>query len=296
VSVTPGSGTGASGTFVLLYSDTAGVADLSSAKVRFAPTSASGPGNGINTCTASYDPAGNSLSLMNDSGSAWVAGPLGSGSVSNSQCTIDLASSSVSSSGNNLTLTLAIRFTPAFAGDKNTYLRATTDGGANTDWQARGTWTVPAGVAGTPSVVSVSPNSGGGRSANFVLRYSDTAGATDLATARVRFVNYNVGGAGTGANSCTASYNRSAGTVSLQNNTATGWITGTLGSGTISNSQCTINLAMSTASASGNNLTLTLAITFTQSFNGAKRTYMLGNTNGGTSTGWIQRGVWMVQN
>jgi hypothetical protein len=173
-------------------------------------------------------------------------------------------------------------------------MRATTDGGANSDWQLRGTWTVTAPVSGTPSAVSVTPNTGSGMSRTFVLQYSDTAGAADLATARVRFIPFNAPSS-TSTNSCTARYNQSAGTVSLLNDVGSGWQTGTLGTGTLSNSQCTINLATSSVSASGNNLTLTLPISFTQGFRGAKRVYMLGGTLGGTSTGWTLRGQWLVQ-
>lgn len=296
VSVTPGSGSGASGTFVLLYSDTVGASDLGNAKVRVVSTSVDGANTSAGTCTASYDPDGNSLSLQNDAGTAWVAGTIGSGTLSNSQCTINLATSTVVASGNNLTLTLPMTFSANFAGAKNIFMRANTDAGTRTDWLQRGTWTVPQGsTPGTPSVVSVTPFNGAGRSGNFVLNYSDTGGAADLATARVRFVPFSAGGSGNGANTCTVNYNRSAGTVTLLNNAGNAGPVGTIGTGTLANSQCTVNLATSSVSTNGNNLTVTLAITFSQTFNGAKRTYMLATTQAGTSTGWIQRGQWIVQ-
>jgi hypothetical protein len=111
----------------------------------------------------------------------------------------------------------------------------------------------------------------------------------------VRFVNYALNSAGDGVGTCTVKYNPSTRVVSLLNNQGTVWQGGTLGSGSLSNSQCTINLATSSATVSGNNLTLRLAITFTQSFNGGKRVYMSAANVAGTTTGWLQRGTWMVQ-
>jgi hypothetical protein len=104
-----------------------------------------------------------------------------------------------------------------------------------------------------------------------------------------------VGGSGNGVNTCTVQYNRSAGTVSILNNAATAWTAGTLGSGTLSNSQCTVNLVTSSVSTSGNNLTLRLAITFNQAWSGTKYTYMLATAQSGATSGWTRRGQWIVQ-
>jgi hypothetical protein len=67
-----------------------------------------------------------------------------------------------------------------------------------------------------------------------------------------------------------------------------------LGSGTLQNSQCVINLAASSASVDGANLTLSLAITFPPSFAGSKNVYMLAGSAIGPSTGWVQRGTWAI--
>jgi hypothetical protein len=65
-----------------------------------------------------------------------------SGTLANSQCAINVASSSVLLSGNTLTLSLALSFEPAFAGTQNIYMRvqnATLSNG----FTQEGTWTVP---------------------------------------------------------------------------------------------------------------------------------------------------------
>src|ERR1039458_10466882 len=63
----------------------------------------------------------------------------GSGSQQNSQCTLNGAGSSVSASGNTLTLNLALTFLTAFAGAKNIYMQAVNPNGTAA-WQLEGSW------------------------------------------------------------------------------------------------------------------------------------------------------------
>jgi hypothetical protein len=55
---------------------------------------------------------------------------------------IEVESSSVTLAGNTLTLNLAVRFKPEYAGSKNIYMYAFA-GGVVSGWQDRGDWTVP---------------------------------------------------------------------------------------------------------------------------------------------------------
>jgi hypothetical protein len=66
-----------------------------------------------------------------------------SGALSNSQCTINAEGSSVSASGNTLTLNLAITFNSGFAGNRVFYLAARNNSTGNSGWQAVGSVTVP---------------------------------------------------------------------------------------------------------------------------------------------------------
>jgi len=93
----------------------------------------------------SYDRAANALSLLNDAGDNWLRAALGSsGTLHNSQCFITLGSSTTAtSSGNVLTLSLAMTFTPAFNGAKNIYMAAA-NAAVSSGWHTRGSWTVPA--------------------------------------------------------------------------------------------------------------------------------------------------------
>jgi hypothetical protein len=140
VSVTPSSGTGSAGTFTFVYSDLNGASDLVWAKVLINSVLA-----GLNSCDLHYDAASHTLTMLNDSTSAWL-GPvtIGSpGTLQNSQCAINAGASSVTGSGTTLTLSLAITFGSGFRGSKNVYMFAQDQAAQGTGWQLRGAWTVP---------------------------------------------------------------------------------------------------------------------------------------------------------
>jgi hypothetical protein len=142
VSVAPSSGGGLTQTFTMVYSDTAGWANLQNVQVIFNSTL-----NGSNACYVQYNVAGNWLALDGDNNNWGSALTLGSGGTAqNSQCSVNAAASSSSGSGTNLTLNLAITFFPSFAGTKNMYLLAIDNGGITSQWLTAGTWGVPAPV------------------------------------------------------------------------------------------------------------------------------------------------------
>ena len=119
VSVTPSSGTGAAETFAFVFTDPNGFADIVSAQLEVSAVLET-PG----TCYIYYSRASNEFYLENDAGTGWSSPmTLGTaGNLPNSQCIINVGASSVSTSGNNLTLSLALTFQSAYAGAKNTYM------------------------------------------------------------------------------------------------------------------------------------------------------------------------------
>jgi Zn-dependent metalloprotease len=287
-SITPNVGSGATQLFALQYSDTLGATDLSTVWVWFNATFSN---NSTNSCMLYYNRPAGQLNMLNDAGTTWMAGTLGSGAVlQNSQCAVALTSSSVSLSGNMLTLNLNMTFKPAYGGAKNLYMYAASGGGINSGWQDLGDWTVPS-AAPAVTADSATPNSGSGQSQTFALQYSDSWGATDLSTVWVWF---NATFASTSADSCMVYFDRATLTLNLINDTGTGWIPGTIGSGgVLQNSQCSVSLSGSSYTPSGTTLTLNLAMTFQSTYAGAKNVYMYG---AGTSanSGWQDRGDWTV--
>jgi len=61
----------------------------------------------------------------------------------------------------------------------------------------------------------------------------------------------------------------------------------------LQNSQCSIDVSASSVTAVGNTLTLSLPITFTPAFAGAKNIYMYA-ASATSNSGWQDRGDWVV--
>jgi Zn-dependent metalloprotease len=290
-SITPNAGTGASQTFALQFGDTAGANDLTTTWTWISPSFTASLAN---SCLFNYTPATNTLVLFDDAGTATFTGTLGSDrTLHNSQCEISLAGSTGVGSGNTLTVTLPVTFTPAYAGAKTVFMFAANGSGTNSGWQTRGTWTVP-GISPPPVVTadSVAPSAGSGMSQTFALQFGDTAGATNLFTT---WTWISASFTATLANSCLFNYTPTTNTLALFDDAGTATFTGTLGSNqTLHNSQCEISLAGSTGVGSGNTLTVTLPVRFTPAFAGTKSVFMFAANGSGTNSGWQTRGTWTV--
>jgi hypothetical protein len=284
VSVTPNSGSGSTQSFSFAYTDSGGAANIASTQIVINATlSATG------SCYLFYVRGVNKLFLASDAG-VWQ-GPLTpgvSGTLQNSQCALNAGTSSVNASGNNLTVNLALSFAPGFAGAKNVYAEvrsATTDVG----WVQSGTWTVPGGAPSQPSAVSVTPNSGSGSPQTFSFAYTDPAGAADIASTQI-VINSTLSGTG----SCYLFYVQGPNVLFLASDAGVWQGPLTPGvSGTLQNSQCTLNAGTSSVTPSGNNLTLNLSVSFAPAFAGGKNVYA--EVRSGTvDIGWAQLGIWTV--
>jgi hypothetical protein len=93
----------------------------------------------VNTCYAWYVAATNLVYLENNAGTGTTTLTPGSGTLSNSQCSISGSGTSVQRSGDNLVLTLAVTVTSAAT--KNVYMNAMDNSAAVAAWTKMGTWT-----------------------------------------------------------------------------------------------------------------------------------------------------------
>jgi hypothetical protein len=207
--------------------------------------------------------------LLTDAGAApGTSITPGSGSQLNTQCVLNGSGSSVSLAGNVLTLNLSISFQQAsFSGSKTIYLQATSPSGSS-GWQQGGSWTVP---AGPPALVSVTPSSGSGSSQTFSFVYSDPRGYAAITSLQTVINSSLSGSAG-----CYLLYYPGANVFYLSNDAVTAWLGPVaLGQpGSLQNSQCSVDAGSSSASGSGANLTVNLALSFKPTFGGAKNVYM----------------------
>jgi len=280
VSVTPSAATGLSNTFALKYSDVYGASNLKAAEALFGPTVSAS-----NSCTVLYAPATNLLYLLNDAGTGSSNITPGSGTLSNSQCGISGSGTSVMTSGNNLTLNLAVTASSIYTGKHAIFMQAEDTSSAKTGWVGKGTWTPAANQP--PTVVSVTPSSASGFSNTFALAYSDPNGASDLGLVAVNFSS-----AVNAPNSCTVLYAPATNLLYLLNDAGTGSSSITPGSGTLSNSQCTISGSGTTVARSGDTLTLNLGVTASSTYTGTQSIFMFAEDNSSVNTGAVNAGTW----
>jgi hypothetical protein len=290
VSVNPGAGSGWSGAYTFTFSAGNGWQNINVANILINNFI-----DGRNACYLAVVPSGagaGSVYLVNDAGDA--GGPYsgmalpGSGTAQNSQCSISGAGSSISGAGTTLTVTLAITFRAAFAGNRIVYVAAQA-GGANSGWQALGTWAVPGNTPNGTAAGGVTPvrSSGPGGGA-FTFTFTDTNGWQDLDV-----VNILINDALDARNACYLAYSRPVNVLYLVGDAGGGLLPGLAlnNSGAVSNSQCTITGAGSSASAAGNALALTLNMTFASGFAGNRIIYMAARSSSGGNTGWQAAGT-----
>jgi hypothetical protein len=299
--LTPSSGQGASQSFALTVSDPVGTSDLGSVQIHFGSSTAL-----ASACSVVYSVQQNSLSLMNDAGtaSAGAIAPGQASSVSNSECTLKGAGSSVSTSGITLTLTVNLQFSTAFASlgsaNKNVYAKPLTVAGQGPagGFVTVGSWTVTQTAGGPPSIVSLSPSTGQGGSASFVLVVTAPGGASSLATTQLL-----VGSSTALASVCSVTYITQQNTFGLTNDAGTGYgaYVSPGQATTISNSQCTLNGTGSSVQLTGNTLTMTVNMQFSSAFAGAgsgpvKNVYAkpVDATGQAPAAGMTQMGTWTV--
>jgi hypothetical protein len=283
-SVVPTSGTGPSQRFSFTVSDQGGSNFITSLGMLFS-TSLSAVG----ACSLVYDRTANVVSLAYDNPSNGAA-PLTPGSnsvVSNSQCTLRGANTTVIAGVTSLTVTLDLAFNATFFGPKNTYLIAS-EVGFSSGWVTVGGWTV---TGGAPTADSVTPSSGAGNASSFTFTVSDSANSANITGVVMLFTT---GAPSNTTNACFLIYDLTGSTIGLYNDAATSLSTKAIGSSaTMQNSQCAVGYTVMTNS--GNSVFFAIEIAFkTPAFNGAKTIYLQANEPN-TNSGFVSRGTWTVQ-
>jgi YD repeat-containing protein len=295
----PTSGNISSQTFTFTFSHSAGYQSLSVVNVLINNFL-----DGRHACYLAYSLSASTLFLVDDAGDA--GGPFAGGvtlgnpgtTIQNSQCSVNLLSAT--GNGNTLTLMLTIAFKTAFGGNKIQYLAARDNSGGNTDWQGMGVWQVPPTPSGQITVTSLTPARNvapNGTAQTLVAVLTDTKGAGDFGVINLlanRFID--------GRQACYLAYAASSNTLFLVDDggDAGGPFAGGMvlngSAGTIQNSQCSVSGTGSSASPSGNALTLTLNVTFKAAFAGNRIIWVAGrDAASGNNTDWQSMGTATVQ-
>lgn len=140
VSVSPQSGSGLTAKLALVFSDASGYQAITGLNLLINSTV-----QGASGCWLYVQPSSKTLYLANDAGTSWNSAALGSSTVlQNSQCSVAANGVGVQGAGTQLTLSVALQFTSAFAGQKQVYTRAVDTAGLTNGYQAEASWTVSA--------------------------------------------------------------------------------------------------------------------------------------------------------
>ncbi len=91
-----------------------------------------------------YNQNTNKLYLRNDANTAWLGGyvPGAAKVIENSYAKLDCSKTTISGSGNNLSVKWAVTFKSTFTGAKKCYLYVKDDANAYQGWLQKGTWTI----------------------------------------------------------------------------------------------------------------------------------------------------------
>ena len=149
-------------------------------------------------------------------------------------------------------------------------------------------------VTGGPSVLGLTTPSGSGSTQRLTLQFSHTSGYSSLGV-----LNLLINNALDGRHGCYLAYVRQSNALYLVNDggDSGGPYAGSVilnGSGRVSNSQCAVFGSGSSVAGSGNNLTLTLNMSFTSSFAGNKVVYLAAGDTAQNNSGWQTMGVLSV--
>jgi len=241
--------------------------------------------DGRQACYLAYSRPSNALYIVADNGDATqLSGKVmdGTGTVGNSQCTVPLAGSSATGSGNTFTLVLNLSFSASFAGNKVIYTAARDFDGDNSGWQTMGVHAVPPLPSTSPNPIGMSPSSGNTSSQIITFTYQDQSTASNLQSVWA-LVNTAIDGRA----ACYVTYYRPGNQLFLYPDNGDGTQATNIvliGSNTISNSQCTVSAQGANVHSSGNTLTVSLPITFKTAFAGFKGVWLAAQTMGGAQT------------
>ncbi|MCW5964856.1 MAG: hypothetical protein KIT83_12525 [Bryobacterales bacterium] len=248
----------------------------------------------VNACYVQFDVDNNLLRLLNDAGTAWV-GAVAPGErtvLQNSQCRIDAERSSVWAHATRLQLTVFYVFQPGFGGVKSLLMYSQDRANTVAGWQLRGGWVVPA-LAGNvqPSVTYFAPNSGTFPQNAFVMQVTDLNGANDTNEVHLLInATFSYGAA------CYIRYRRAQNQLQLLNDSTSQFL-GALTpgvSGTVENSKCLLSGAYSSASMSGNVLSLVVYLSFKTLAGGTNQVWTLVNDQSSVFLGWKSQGSFTV--
>jgi|GEM_PF-2564907 len=238
---------------------------------------------------AYYNQTAKTIYFLSDA-NTWIGGyaPGSANVLENSYVKIDCSKTTVSGSGQTLSINWNITFKSTFAGTKNAYMYVS-DASTGAGWAQKGTWRINT----PPQLGAITPSSGSSQAntaVNFTDTYIDPDGYADI---RYAFFIVNIGV--TTWNGLYAYYDQAVNKLYVANDNGTfpdGCAPGS--SNILENSYVKVDCSKTSVSGSGATLTVNWNITFKPAFAGAKNTYLYAMDNNFAYTAWVQKGTWKI--
>jgi alpha-tubulin suppressor-like RCC1 family protein len=296
VSLTPTSASDAANTyrtFTSVHSDANGANDLSYVLLQVGPNL-----NQSNAFRCQYNLVTGKLYVRNDANTAWTGGysPGAAQVISNSQGSLDCSGTTVSISGNNITVNWDVAIKPVWAGTTNNlYLYCEDKQGlsnSSSGYDQLGTWTITGNVA--PTIVSLTPanrTTALGTQATLRGIYSDTNTAGNIADTLLSVGTLS-------SDEFRLYYSAVLNKFYVLNDAGTGYLGGYApgDNQTISNARGTLYCATSTVSRDGNTISVVfdMALTKTAWAGTVQPIHLYVKDRGNLSAGWSQLGSWTL--
>jgi hypothetical protein len=272
-------------TYQLMITDADGRYDTTAVVLRIGQ-------NRSRACAIKFDLIRRTWDLFLDDGLAPQEGYT-SGTISNSQCSVDISRTSLVYSDKTATITIPVQLKPGFS-DAQPMFITFPDDSPNLD--------IPIGVTGTssvPLVKALSPLSGTGPSVVVTADFGAHAWAPDLYLGYILFLHTPNIVSYTARGTCLIEYNRISNGVRLIDDPGTGWIGPISGvpigpsAGSLSNSVCTVNVAgINITRYLDSSRTVSAPVTFKENFQGVLGTFLQAFDVKGNYSGMTQFGNW----
>jgi hypothetical protein len=287
VSIAPSSGNFSVNTwytFTTVYSDANGYKDIKSADLIINSSPVSG------AFYVQYRQDLNKLYIYSGATAYGGYAPGSNINVGTTYGVLNCLQTTVSGSGNNLTISWKVMLYNALGGTKNLYLSAQDMSNLSSNWQQKGAINISA----APTIVSLSPSSGTFKpntAYTFTAVHSDANGLEDIKSANF-LVNTNSNTTG----AFFAHYRRDQRLLFLYNGTTQvgGYAPGS--NNTIETPYGWLYCNQTTVSGSGNNLTIGWRVNFKPTILGTEKVYLSSTDMSNLSSGTVQKGTITIDN
>lgn len=243
-----------------------------------------------------YNQNTNKLYIRNDANTAWLGGfsPGDYMTIENSYAKLDCSMTTVSGSGDTLTVRWNVTFLPTFTGAKNAYLYVRDDANLYQGWLQKGTWTINQ----TPQVGIITPSAGTSdvnQAATITTTYSSLGGWQGIDYVYLIIMDK------LEINRLYLCYMQNTNQLYLlhirNNDTTASWLGGFApgSSETIDTPHVTLDCLKTDVSGSGDVMTVNWNITFKSGFAGTNNdTYLFVADDAGGYSSIVKKGTWYV--